>query len=296
VTAAQTSLDNEYVRLQRQLERFETLKQQVDRCTIRAPHAGVVYYKKPFGGRTSQSPAPEEGLAVLQKQELFFLPDLTDMEVQMAVNESVVNRIAPGMRARVVFEALPGLVLGGEVTSVNQIPVQQKDNGEDVRYFLSIVHLDRSAAGLKPGMSAEVEINLGHREKVLAVPYEAVVTELKCKVCFVPGQDRLERREVKVGQVTTEWIEITEGLSEGQEVALNPPAWGGPPRSLSGFDDSTPWPSIDYSKVASSPNSGGRNEASASKGSERRKGRRNPGDPARKSRKRATTVDDAPAE
>ena len=98
VTAAQTSLSNEYVRLQRQLERFATLKKQVENCTITAPQDGMVYYYKNPNSRgpNSQNVPLEEGMAVRQKQELFYLPDLTDMEIQMALNESVVNRIAPG--------------------------------------------------------------------------------------------------------------------------------------------------------------------------------------------------------
>ena len=280
VTAALTSMNNEYVKLQRQLERFEVLKKQLERCTILAPHDGVVYYVQNSdsrGGPNSQNGPIEEGLAVRQKQELFYLPDLTDMEIQIALNESVVNRIAPGMRAQVRFEALPKVVLEGSVSTVDQIPVKQSNRGEDIRYFRSIVKLDRSGKGLKPGMTAQVEIEPGPRENVLAVPHEAVVMEQNRKVCFVPQEDHLERREVKVGQATTDWIEVTEGLAEGDEVALNPPNQGGHPQSLSGFDDSTPWPSIDFSKIPAAPRSGDRSEASAGKGANAAKAAATPG-------------------
>jgi HlyD family secretion protein len=294
VTSAQTSLDNEYVRLQRQLERLETLKKQLERCTIRAPHDGILYYKKPSGSRDSITGPIEEGLAVRQKQELFFLPDLNDMEIQMALNETVLNRITVGMRGKARFEALPDVVLEGEVTMINQIPVKQTDRGEDVKYFWGTLKLDRSAKGLTPGMTAQVELALEHRPNVLVVPHQAVVSEQNRRVCFVPRGDHLERREVKMGHGTPDWIEITEGLSEGEEVALNPPVWGGHPQSLSGFDDSTPWPTIDFSKKpAASPRSGNRGGGSAAPGGEPRKGRRNPGDPTRKTRKRAPAENDA---
>ena len=299
VTTALTSLNSEYVKLQRQLERYATLKKQLDRCTIRAPHDGVVYYFKNTGrggggGPNSSSGPIEEGAPVQQNKSLFYLPDLSDMEVQMALNESVVNRIATGMRATVRFEALPDVEVEGEVKSVDQIPIQQGNNGEDVRYFWSIVKLSRSRNGLKPGMSAEVDINLASRVNVLAIPHEALVSEQNRKVCYVPTQDHLERREVQVGLTTTDSIEITSGLSEGDKVVLNPPGVGGRPRSLSGFDDSIPWPSLDYSKIATSSKNGARNGASADRGGERRKtGRRNPSDPTRKSRKRATSDDDS---
>ncbi len=294
VTAAQTSLSNEYVRLQRQLERLATLKKQVEHCTITAPQDGVVYYYKNPNSRgpNSQNVPLEEGIAVRQKQELFYLPDLTDMEIQMALNESVVNRIAPGMRAKVSFEAISRIILEGEVTAVNQIPVQQNDRGEEVRYFAGIVKLDRSGDGLKPGMTAMVEVELPQRQNALAVPHQAVVNDQAGKLCVVAQGNHLERRMVKVGQSTTEYVEILEGLSEGEEVVLNPPGGLGRPQSLSGFDDSTPWPTFSESKVEASPKSAGPDDKSAATGTERRKGRRTPGDPARKTRKRASTDND----
>ncbi len=302
VTAAQTSLNSEYVKLQRQLERLATLKKQLDRCTIRAPHDGIVYYFKNSGrgggGPNSQNTPVEEGATVQQNKKLFYLPDLADMEIQVALNESVVNRVSPGMRVKAQFEALPQVVLEGEITTVDQIPVQQNDRGEDVRYFWAIVKLDRSAESLKPGMSAQVEIKLAHRNDVLAVPHEAVVFEQNRKVCYVPREDHLEPREVKLGQGTTEWMEVTEGLSEGEQVALNPPVRGGHPQSLMGFDDSIPWPSVDYSKIAATAKTGNRDGAPAAKKGERRKGqgRGNPGDPTRKTRKRAASSDESPLE
>ena len=66
-------------------------------------------------------------------------------------------------------------------------------------------------------MTAQVEIDTGHRADVLAVPHEAVVYEQNRKVCYMPREDHLERGEVKVGQETTEWIEITEGLPKGRK-------------------------------------------------------------------------------
>jgi HlyD family secretion protein len=290
VQAALTSLHNEQVRLQRQFERYETLKNQVEYCTIRAPQEGVVYYHQPRpgrGGPNSVDQAIEEGMSVRQKQELFYLPDLSDMEVQVALNESIVARISPGLRATVRFEALPDLVLEGEVTTINQIPLPQDRDGGDVHNFISVVKLDRSAPGLKPNMSAQVYIRLPQREGVLAVPHEAVVTDEKQNVCYLPREDHLERREVSVGGGTSELIEITGGLSEGDEVVLNPPVRGGRPRSLSGFDDSTPWPAVDFSKVAAAPKFGNRDAESSADPTERRKGRRTPGDPTRKGRGRA---------
>ena len=60
----------------------------------------MLYYFKDPNSRRNQV-VIEEGMSVRQRQELFFLPDLSEMEVQMALNESVVNRVTIGMKTKV---------------------------------------------------------------------------------------------------------------------------------------------------------------------------------------------------
>ena len=92
----------------------------------------------------------------------------------------------------------------------------------DVKYFEGIVKLENVPEGLRPGMSAEVEIALPRVEHVLAVPSDAVRFENGHDFCFVVHEDGLERREVKLGQVTSDFAEVTRGLEEGEEVVINP--------------------------------------------------------------------------
>lgn len=288
ITTAQTSLDSEQVKLNRQIERFELLKRQVERCTIRAPHDGVVYYYfDPNPRRNSQDTGIQEGMAVRQEQKLFYLPDLTEMEVQVVLNESVVSRVSVGTPSTVEFEALPGLSIPGKLTSISEIPSPENQRGEDVRFFMGILKLDHSAEGLKPGMSAIVTLNLMRSEGVLAVPHEAVICDQGRYECFVPlGDDRLERREVKVGKSTPELIEITDGLHEGDEVILEPPGRAtSRPRSLAGFDN-RPWPDMAFFKVEAPPPSAPGDRRGYGDG-QRRQWNGTPGNPGRRSRKKA---------
>jgi HlyD family secretion protein len=223
VVAARTTLANEELRLQRQVDRLASLTKQVENCTIRAPHDGALYYYKDPNARRSQT-VIEEGMAVRQRQELFYLPDLSELEVQMALNESVVNRVRTGMKAKLRFEALPDLELDGEVVTVGQFPAAPGRDGEDVRYFMGRVRIVKSAAGLTPGMSTRIDINLARRDNVLAVPLESIRSAKGHKVCYVAHEENLEQRPVELGQETTAMVEITAGLSEGELVVLDPPS------------------------------------------------------------------------
>ena len=193
VTAAKTTLENEELKLKRQVDRLIALTKQVDYCTVRAPHDGVLYYYKNPNSRSRDQAAIEEGMSVRQRQELFFLPDLSEMEVQMALNESVVNRVRIGMKTKVRMEAVPDLELDGEVVSISQFPASPGRDGEDFRYFLSRVKLDNTAPGLTPGMTTRIDIHLTGRRNVLAVPLEAIRSVAGKKVCYVAHEESLER-------------------------------------------------------------------------------------------------------
>jgi len=213
---AQSILEYQHLRLQRHRGRLALLEKQVENCTIRAPHDGFVIY----ANNSDRSIFIEPGLPVRQRQALFYLPDLSEMEVVTMLHESIVNQVAPSMRANVQVEGIPNRRIEGHVTSI--APISALNWRTDVTYFQGIVKLENIPGGLKPGMTAEVEIAMPRRVNVLAVPSEAIRIENGHDVCVVVHDDGLERREVKLGQVTRHLAEVTEGLEEGEQVVLNP--------------------------------------------------------------------------
>src|SRR5206468_12075631 len=103
---------------------------------------------------------------------------------------------------------------------------------------------------------------------------------------FVPRDDQLVRREVRLGQATTDLVEVREGLTEGEEVALDLPSRGGRPRPLSGFSQLDWVASASSPKVAAPPKARPPDEPSPDS-SNRRKNRRKSADGKEKSRGRA---------
>jgi HlyD family secretion protein len=199
-----------------QLAHYRSL---IDRCTIRAPHDGfVIYANGPFREEQERSRI-EPGAPVRQGQELFYFPNLSKMEVVAMLNETLVDRVRPGMPARVRFEGLQEAALEGRVESVDSLP---RRNLSDVPYYPCRIAIESTPPGLLPGMSAEVEVQVGRCRDVLAVPTEAVGVDHDRNVCYVVGPSGPERREITRGGSTPELIEITDGLNEGESVVLNP--------------------------------------------------------------------------
>ena len=130
VHSAESALAYQAMRVQLTQERLDKIQQQIEYCTIRAPHDGFLVY----GDDDTRMVRIEPGMSVRRKQDLFMLPDLSRMEVLTLLHESVADEVRVGMVARVRVEGLPGRVLEGHVESVAQLPMQ--DRWTDIRYFL----------------------------------------------------------------------------------------------------------------------------------------------------------------
>jgi HlyD family secretion protein len=220
ISGARSRMTYLQLRLTRQEERLAHFEAQIDRCTVRAPHDGFVIY----ANEDDRDTRIELGAVVRQKQDLFYLPDLKKMEVQTLLNQSIVNRVKEGQPALVRVEALPTVRLEGHVTAVAPLPetVRSWRVSDEIKNFIGRIKLHSVPEGLRPGMTAEVEILTEHRPRALVVPPEAIAYEDGQQVCYIAGPEGPVRREVAIGQYTPEMIEIESGLSEGDEVLLNP--------------------------------------------------------------------------
>jgi HlyD family secretion protein len=219
VFSKQSQLSYQGIRLARELERLDKLEKQVEACTIRAPHDGVIIY----ANDPRREVIIEPGIAVRQKQDLFYLPDLRHMEVVALLHESIVDRVKQGMKASIALEAAPGLALTGRIRSIAPLPIIE--HRSEVRYFEGIVSIDEMAErDLMPGMTARIDVSMPPKGDVLAVPVEAVTSEDGDEYCYVmrQGDEALEKRKVALGQGTHDMLEVSEGLEEGEWVVLNP--------------------------------------------------------------------------
>jgi HlyD family secretion protein len=220
IAGARSTVDFQTIRLAREEERLALYQRQVERCTIRAPHDGmVVYANEP--GRTPQVfvEAP-----VRQRQQLINLPDLSEMEVGLFLHESVVSRVEVGMRAQIRVEAFPEQVLEGHVTAISRLPMfdRNRESSNEVKMYQGRVQLDSIPDGLLPGMTAQVVLSTDELADALLIPTEAVASEEQQEYCYVVRGDHLERQPVEVNEATYGLLEVTEGLEEGDRVVLNP--------------------------------------------------------------------------
>jgi RND family efflux transporter MFP subunit len=206
-------------------KRAKELEENVARCKLTAPHDGMMVYYVPEQSRFAPvRPIVAQGEPVRQGQKLVQVCDLSKLQLQTRIHEAVVSRLRAGQAARVRVDAFPGRRFSGRVKDVSPVASQQDWLTSDVKVYPTTVTLE-GAAGAKPGMSAEVSIVTEQRRGVLRLPVQAVQPAGGGKrVCYVRAGAGIEEREVKLGTNDGAFVEVREGLKEGDSVIRDPHA------------------------------------------------------------------------
>lgn len=216
LTASQSKLAADEAGLAMEIKRRDRAAQELEDCVIRATKSGLVIY--PSAASWKRTPDITEGATVRQDQVLLLMPDLTQMQVKVGIHESIIDRVHPNLKALVT---LPDRTLDASVSNVATVTRPAGWWTGNVVKYDTMIELPRDA-GLKPGMSAEIEVILAVHEDVLTVPVAAVVETENGAYCWVSTLDGPVRRLLDPGDSNDVFIEVKAGLNEGEDVVLNP--------------------------------------------------------------------------
>ncbi len=138
-------------------------KIDLERTAIKAPVNGVVIKRSVERGQTVA--------ASLQAPELFIIAEnLTDMQVDAAIDEAEIGRVRPGQKATFTVDAFPGRSFEGSVKQIRK-SAQNVSNVVTYTVVISAANPDKE---LLPGMTANVRIVTDTRSGVLKVPNAAL--------------------------------------------------------------------------------------------------------------------------
>lgn len=155
----------------------------------------------------------DRGMTVTAATPLAQIVNMSSVEAVVRIMEENINRVKVGMTALINVESFPGQVFRGRVYKKSAV-LDQLSRTQEVR-----IRLDNPGMRLKHGMFATIEIVLGSRTGVLAVPVDAVMTDLSGDTrVFVVENGRARKRAIKTGITVGGFIEIVEGVRPGEIV------------------------------------------------------------------------------
>lgn len=209
---------------------YKDLQFQIEQCKITAKHSGIVVYAVPeqaargMGGNQS---IIAQGESVAAGQKILSIPDLTHMMVKVRIHEAYIHSLKTGLAARIRVDSLGDRELKGIVKYVASVPSPPDWMSPDVRVYDCTVEITDylADAKLKPGLSAVCSISTDKKaSNVIAVPIQAVLSPQEkgsASRVYVFNGVNAEPREVELGMSDGRYVEIKEGLNEGDQLILN---------------------------------------------------------------------------
>jgi HlyD family secretion protein len=196
---------------------LDAAQKKVDDLTVLAPFDGV--FSTDFANQRQNVLARfPVGAAVNQGALFGGVASLDVMTLPIQVDELDLISIKPGLKAEVSVDALSGRKFTGEVLQVSTVGTTT--NG--VTYYDAVVAVPNPNQMLKYGMTGTAEILIQDKQGVLTVPVEALRIARTGTTVNVKKPDGTitENVPVKIGIRSKTAVEITEGLSEGDEVVI----------------------------------------------------------------------------
>lgn len=159
----------------------------------------------------------EEGDSITTGSLLVTLYDLEDVSMTVSVYESDMTDISFGSLANISFTAYPEDVFTATVTEISDAST---DSNGNVLYDVTIT-IDGDTSGLFQGMTGDITFVTEQSEETLYVSKRAIITENdKSYVKVREENGNIVKKEVSTGFSDGTYVQITEGLSEGEIVLI----------------------------------------------------------------------------
>jgi HlyD family secretion protein len=169
----------------------ENARIALDDTEVRSPINGTLIQRDVEQGQVISSPTMDVGGGTA----LLKMADLRSVQVRSLVDESDIGKIQPNQIAMVTVAAYPNQPFKGIVLKIEP----KAEDEEAVTLFAVIVTIENEKGLLKPGMNAEVEVDIASRRGVPAIPTIALRTlaDIKAAAMFTAVDEQSIRQQLR---------------------------------------------------------------------------------------------------
>ncbi|MGH7232683.1 MAG: efflux RND transporter periplasmic adaptor subunit [Nitrospiraceae bacterium] len=180
---------------------YKVFEERLAKTKIRSPFAGYL-------GTRRVSP----GDYVQPGRDIVNLEDIHTLKINFMVPETFFSRLAVRQTVEVRADAFPGQMFHGTVYSIDP---RVDEVSRTVRV---LARIPNDEGKLRPGMFANVSLVLGHTEKALLIPEEAVVPQQGKTFVFRVDEKTAHLAEVKLGARERGKVQVLTGLQDANIV------------------------------------------------------------------------------
>jgi membrane fusion protein, multidrug efflux system len=208
-----TALDNLKYELEAAKANWELARLQLSYCDIRSPIDGNVTQRLDVV-KVGNTVTPVGGVIESGQSALFVIEDLNTLMLRVNVPERELAKLVVGQPAQLSFDAVPGHVFNGQISQISP-----SVNAETATFSVRI-RVTETNNLLRPGMFARVAIIYERKPNALQIPRTALLDGDGPPKVFVIKDGKAAERAVKLGLSNGAWIEVTEGLKDGEQVVV----------------------------------------------------------------------------
>ena len=197
----------------------------MNEMTIVAPMSGVVVGEP-------QTPGTMAVQGTSNPTVIMRIADMSSKQILAKIDETDIGSVKVGQTATFTVDSFNGKTFTARVSKISQTDTSNSWNintssssssssssSASVIYYYVTLDVDDPDNMLLPAMTARVEINTAEKSDALVVPLSTLKTDAKGSYVIVKNEDGTqENRYVSTGIYSDEYVEILDGLSEGEQV------------------------------------------------------------------------------
>lgn len=153
---------------------------------------------------------------------LIQLPDLSTLKATVKINEVDIAKITKGLKVEIKPDAFSDSIFTGTVNSVANLAVN-KEGSSKIKVFPVEILLNETHKNLLPGLTVSCRIIIDKIDDVLYIPLDALRTEGDKNYVYKKTSSGYDKVEVETGINNSDYIIITKGLKENDNIALVDP-------------------------------------------------------------------------
>ena len=222
VVQSDKSIENYRQRIRRTSDQLTRYKEYMTIMELRAPVDGVVIYGDPDRRWGNLDVKP--GIDINKGQVLITIPEMSNLVVDFDLPEQYRSKVRIGDNAVISPDSLPGIKFTGTISHIDTLPVNLVNwDSSSPKIYKSKIKLDKQSPRLVNGMSVQINIVTKTIPNTLAIPVEAVFEENDRFFVYRATLTGPKEVDVKIGASNDNFVQITDGLKEGNVVYLYRP-------------------------------------------------------------------------
>ena len=201
--------------IQRYVSNLEEAHETLTQLLVLSPTSGIGIIER---NRSSDNKF-QIGDQTWAGQSIIQLPDLSSLKATVQINEVDISKISKNLKVEIRPDAFSDSIFSGRVNSIANLAVN-KDRSSKIKVFPVEILLNETNKNLLPGLTVSCRIILDEIEDVLYIPLDALQIEGDKNYVYKKRGNSYDKVEIETGKNNTDYIVVTHGLKEGDEIAL----------------------------------------------------------------------------